>query len=58
MIGGIAVKSLGHAHPKLVGAIKKQAGELIHCCNYYYIPGRSELAYKLCKNSFADKAFF
>ena len=58
MIGGIAVNSLGHAHPKLVGAIKKQAGELIHCCNYYYIPGRSELAYKLCKNSFADKAFF
>ena len=56
MIGGIAVNSLGHAHPKLVGAIKKQAGELIPCCNYYYIPGRSELAYKLCKNSFADKA--
>ena len=58
MIGGIAVNSLGHAHPKLVSAIKKQASELIHCCNYYYIPGRSELAYKLCKNSFADKAFF
>jgi len=58
MIGGIAVNSLGHNNAKLVGAIKKQASELIHCCNYYYIPGRSELAYKLCKNSFADKAFF
>ena len=58
MIGGIAVNSLGHAHPKLVKAIKDQAGSLIHCCNYYYIPGRAELAYKLCKMSFADKAFF
>ena len=58
MIGGIAVNSLGHAHPKLVKAIRDQAGNLIHCCNYYYIPGRSELANKLFKNSFADKAFF
>ena len=58
MIGGIAVNSLGHGNPKLVGAISKQARNLIHCSNYYYIPQRSELAYRLCRASFADKAFF
>ena len=58
MLGGIAVNSLGHANPKLTSAISKQARELIHCSNYYYIPQRSELAYRLCRASFADKAFF
>ncbi|MBR2294233.1 MAG: aspartate aminotransferase family protein [Clostridiales bacterium] len=58
MIGGIAVNSLGHAHPALTSALKEQVGKLIHCCNYYYIPQRAELAYKLCKSSFADKVFF
>ncbi len=58
MIGGIAVNSLGHAHRKLTKALRRQVGEIIHCSNYYYIPQRSELAYKLCKRSFADKAFF
>ena len=58
MIGGIAVNALGHGNPKLVSAILKQAKDLIHCSNYYYIPQRSELAYRLCRASFADKAFF
>ena len=58
MIGGIAVNSVGHAHPRLVKAISDQAKKLIHCSNYYYIPGRSELAYNLCRKSFAEKVFF
>ena len=58
MIGGIAVNALGHGNPKLTSAISRQAKDLIHCCNYYYIPQRSELAYRLCRASFADKAFF
>ena len=58
MIGGIAVNSLGHGNPKLTSAISRQAKDLIHCSNYYYIPQRSELAYRLCRASFADKAFF
>ncbi|MBO4242972.1 MAG: aspartate aminotransferase family protein [Clostridiales bacterium] len=58
MIGGIAVNSLGHNHPALTSALKKQVSELIHCSNYYYIPQRSALAYKLCRYSFADKCFF
>lgn len=58
MIGGIAVNCLGHGNKTLVKAIKDQAEKFIHCSNYYYIANRSELAFKLCKNSFADKVFF
>jgi acetylornithine/N-succinyldiaminopimelate aminotransferase len=41
---GIAVCSLGHCHPLLVEAIRKQAGELIHVSNLYQIPLQAELA--------------
>ena len=58
MIGGIAVNSLGHGNKALTKAIKTQADKLIHSCNYYYNINKSELAYKLCKISFADKVFF
>ncbi len=58
MIGGIAVNSLGYGNPRLTSAVTKQAKDLIHACNYYYIPQRSELAYRLCRVSFADKVFF
>ena len=58
MIGGIAVNSVGHSNPKLVKAISEQAKKVIHCCNYYLISQRSELAYNLCSRSFADKCFF
>ncbi|MBR1796810.1 MAG: aspartate aminotransferase family protein [Clostridiales bacterium] len=58
MIGGIAVNSLGHGNKELTKAISDQASKLIHCCNYYLIPQKSELAFRLCSNSFADKVFF
>lgn len=58
MIGGIAVNSLGHGNRELTKAIADQAKKLIHCSNYYVIPQRSELAFKLCSHSFADKVFF
>lgn len=58
MVGGIAVNSLGHNNKELTKAISDQASKLIHCCNYYMIPQRSELAFKLCDHSFADKVFF
>ncbi len=57
MIGGIAVNSLGHAHPRLVRAITTQAGKFIHCSNYYYIEKQAELARRLCEISFADRVF-
>jgi predicted acetylornithine/succinylornithine family transaminase len=47
LIGGIAVNVLGHAHPRLVGAICSQAGQLIHCCNYYYNEPQARLAKRL-----------
>jgi acetylornithine/N-succinyldiaminopimelate aminotransferase len=41
---GIAVCSLGHAHPKLTAAIREQAGQLLHVSNLYQIPQQAELA--------------
>ena len=41
---GIAVCSLGHCHPRLVAAIREQAGQLLHCSNLYQIPQQAELA--------------
>jgi predicted acetylornithine/succinylornithine family transaminase len=41
---GIAVCSLGHCHPRLVEAIREQAGNLLHCSNLYQIPQQAELA--------------
>lgn len=41
---GIAVCSLGHSHPRLVEAIREQAGNLLHVSNLYQIPQQAELA--------------
>jgi acetylornithine/N-succinyldiaminopimelate aminotransferase len=41
---GIAVCSLGHCHPRLVAALREQAGRLLHCSNLYQIPQQAELA--------------
>ncbi len=55
---GIAVSSLGHAHPHLVAALQEQAGKLWHVSNLYHIPGQQRLAERLVANSFADRVFF
>ncbi|MEQ8443649.1 MAG: aspartate aminotransferase family protein [Alphaproteobacteria bacterium] len=55
---GIAVNSLGHAHPAMVAAINAQAGKLIHTTNLYTIPQGEALARKLTADSFADRVFF
>ncbi|MFN9745636.1 MAG: aspartate aminotransferase family protein [Betaproteobacteria bacterium] len=57
-LGGIAVNTLGHAHPKLVPALQDQVARLIHCCNYYQIPLQEQLAAKLCELSGLSAAFF
>jgi len=57
-LSGLSVVSLGHCHPKIVAAIKKQAGSLLHTSNLYYIPEQARLAEKLVGASFADRAFF
>ncbi|HEX6278031.1 MAG TPA: acetylornithine transaminase [Polyangiaceae bacterium] len=55
---GIAVSSLGHAHPRLVRAISEQAARLIHTSNYFYNEPNVLLAQKLCSLTGMDRAFF
>ncbi|WP_353092306.1 aspartate aminotransferase family protein [Methylibium sp.] len=57
-LGGIAVNTLGHAHPKLVPALTDQIGKLIHCSNYYQAPLQEQLAARLCELSGLSNAFF
>ena len=57
-LAGVAVNGLGHAHPKLVDAISKQAAKLIHVSNIYQIAEQEALADKLCEISGMDKVFF
>ena len=57
-LGGIAVNTLGHAHPKLVPALQDQVTRLIHSSNYYEVPLQETLAAKLCEISGLQAAFF
>lgn len=55
---GISVNNLGHCHPKIVEAICRQAGQLIHCTNLYYKEPTMRLAQALVEHCFADRVFF
>ena len=57
-VQGIAVNSLGHAHPKLVRTINKQSKKLWHVSNAFLIPEGELLAKKLAKKTFADYVIF
>jgi len=57
-LAGIAVNTLGHAHPKLVPALQDQVGKLIHSSNYYLVPLQERLAAKLCELSGLRNVFF
>jgi acetylornithine/N-succinyldiaminopimelate aminotransferase len=57
-LGGIAVNTLGHAHPRLVPALQEQVARLIHSSNYYEVPLQEQLAAKLCEISGLAGAFF
>ncbi|MBS4960208.1 MAG: acetylornithine transaminase [Clostridiales bacterium] len=57
-VAGIAVNSLGYAHPKLVENIARQAEKLIHVSNLYYTEPQISLAEMLVKHSDFDKVFF
>ena len=58
MLSGIAVNSLGHAHPKLVKTIREQSKKLWHVSNAFQIPEGEKLAKKLCQKTFADNVIF
>ena len=57
-ISGIGVNALGHAHPAVSDAIKKQADLLIHTSNLYGVENQKQLAEALCAVSGMDNVFF
>ncbi|MBC7380609.1 MAG: aspartate aminotransferase family protein [Burkholderiaceae bacterium] len=57
-LGGIAVNTLGHNHPRLVPALQDQIGKIIHSSNYYHVPGQEVLAAKLVELSGLTNVFF
>lgn len=57
-VGGLAVNSLGHAHPRVAEVIAEQAKIMLHCSNIYWIEPQVRLAKLLVENSCVDKAFF
>jgi acetylornithine/N-succinyldiaminopimelate aminotransferase len=57
-LGGIAVNTLGHNHPKLIPALQDQLTKLIHTSNYYHIPYQETLASMLVERSGMTNVFF
>src|SRR3954451_14225547 len=57
LAAGVAVSSVGHAHPRYVAAISEQAGRLVHMSNYFYNENAILLAAELCRRTGMDKAF-
>ncbi|MEO6321409.1 MAG: aspartate aminotransferase family protein [Polaromonas sp.] len=57
-LGGIAVNTVGHNHPKLVAALCDQIGKIIHSSNYYHVPLQETLAAKLVALSGLENVFF
>jgi acetylornithine/N-succinyldiaminopimelate aminotransferase len=57
-LGGIAVNTLGHKHPKLVPALQDQIAKIIHSSNYYHVPNQEKLAAKLVELSGMTNVFF
>ena len=56
--GGIAVASLGYAHPHLVEALTQQGRKIWHTSNLFKIPAGERLAQRLVDATFADTVFF
>ncbi|MCD6463765.1 MAG: acetylornithine transaminase [Thermotogae bacterium] len=57
-VAGIAVNVLGHAHPSLVEALKKQVERMLHCSNLYWTEEQIRLAQMLSENTLKGRVFF
>lgn len=57
-LAGISVLNVGHSHPKVVKAVREQAGILTHVSNLYYTENQARLAEKLSSLSLGGKCFF
>ena len=58
MFPGWAVSAIGHCHPRVVEALRKQAGELLHIDNTFYSEAQGQLAKLLSERAFGGKCFF
>lgn len=58
MAAGVAVCSVGHAHPHYVAAISEQVAKLGHVSNWFYNDENIALARELCERSGLDRALF
>jgi acetylornithine/N-succinyldiaminopimelate aminotransferase len=58
LFAGIAVSTLGHAHPRLVRAISEQAERVLHVSNYFFNEPNVRLAERLCRASGMARVFF
>src|SRR5260221_9287093 len=58
LAAGVAVSSLGHAHPRFVAALSEQVGRLVQMSNYFYNEPSILLAAELCRKTGMDRAFF
>jgi acetylornithine/N-succinyldiaminopimelate aminotransferase len=58
LAAGVAVSSLGHAHPRYVAAISEQVGRLVHMSNHFYNEPNILLAAELCRRTRMSRAFF
>jgi acetylornithine/N-succinyldiaminopimelate aminotransferase len=58
MFPGWAVSGIGHCHPKVVEAVRRQVGELIHIDNTFYSEPQGRLAQLLSERAFGGKCFF
>ena len=57
-VAGLGVNALGHAHPRIVKAIREQAAKVIHVSNLYYNEYQGQLAERFCRLSGLDRVFF
>jgi len=57
-LAGISVLNVGYSHPQVIGAIREQAGTLMHVSNLYYTENEATLAEKLAGLSLKGKCFF
>ena len=57
-LAGIAVTSVGHSHPKVVAAVREQAGKLMHVSNFFVNLPQVELSERLTRLSGLERVFF
>jgi predicted acetylornithine/succinylornithine family transaminase len=57
LFSGISVANVGHSHPRVVAAIRRQTGRFLHVCNHYYSEPTVRLAAELIKTSFPGQVF-